>query len=150
MNECRVYEFERVTHKWNVNIRIWSVTTSSRNNWVGVLTVSRTSANLSDAYKLFSFGPHKTSWTGNKIPNAGLRCKFSWAYWKSYKYTFLVHVRRKFETLWGQYCTNNGVFNGVELHIIVMLDLNCMRKIKCYRKTSIMWYHALTCVCIKN
>ena len=55
-------------HKWNINIRIGSDTTPSRNNWVGPFIVSWTSVNdcICDAYKLFRFGPHMTSWTGQQ------------------------------------------------------------------------------------
>ena len=97
-----------VPHQWNDNIPILSVTTSSRNNLVGPLTVSRTSTNDRICSKLRNYSgfslTRRREWA-NEIPNVGWICKFPWEDFLSYRYIFLVQCPSihdvNFNRYWG-------------------------------------------------
>ena len=74
-------------HQWNVNFWIESVTTSSRNNWVGLLTVSRTFTNKWRGFIGICSMLRNYSGLGFKIRRERANkihtlahCKYPWAY----------------------------------------------------------------------
>ena len=111
-------------HQWNDNIRIGSVTTSSRNKWVGPLIVSRTSANdrsCSTVRNYSSLGLTRRRERGNKIPNVGPLCKFPWPI----NYRIIISFMPIHDVNLNRYCGNIVPITACLLGINLGLQHEC-------------------------
>ena len=100
INETLILELGQLRHRVETIGLVWSLTVSLTTDNVRICSMLRTYSGLGFARRRERI---------SKIPNVRPLWKFPW----SYKNTFFVHARSKFEALLGQYCTYSGLFAGL-------------------------------------